>query len=241
MNTMTMRRLPSADWMAFGVALAAVFLKYLEPTLMTFIALVVFLPSILREVGVLGDGDEWSRGIMHRAGFHAVLAAVAVVTLDYLTVNFGGFDQKGQGIWPLGSSMMRLTVTWVFLVSYVIQYWGAREGVFRILLVEALLFMSPILTVFRNEYPGQTALVALSAVVGAGIFVGLAFLARRWPRPGALLLVLLLLAQMGGLVRATTLGGWSWGFASSVLQAFLVFGISAVVLWRERAQALSPR
>jgi len=53
--TAILRRLLSADWLAFGVALAAVFLKYLEPSVLGAISLVVFLPSVLREVGVLHD------------------------------------------------------------------------------------------------------------------------------------------------------------------------------------------
>ena len=234
MNTRITRRLPSADWLAFGVALSAVFLKYLEPTLMSFIALVVFLPSILRELGVLRDADEWSRGIMHRAGFHAVLAAVAVVTLDYVAVNFLGFDQQGVGRWPLGTSMMRLTVTWVFLVSYVIQYWGPREGVFRILVVEGLLIMSPVLTIFRGGYRDMVGLFLLGTILAGAFFVGLAYLTRRWPRAGAVVLVLVLLLQLGGMWHATNLGGWQWGIAGTLLQAFLVFGISALVLWREQ-------
>lgn len=234
MNTMTMRRLPSADWMAFGVAILAVFLKYLEPTLMSFIALVVFLPSILREVGLLKDADEWSRGIMHRAGFHAVLAAVAVVTLDYLAVNFWGFDQGGSGRWPLGTATMRLVVTYVFLVSYVLQYWGARDGVFRILVVQGLLVMSPILTVFRGSHGDLTELVLLVSFLALGLFVGLALVVRRWPRPGALILVVLLVLHLGFSLHATRSTGWSWSYLSTLLQTILVFGISPLVLLREQ-------
>ena len=73
MNTLALRRLPSADWIAFGLAVAALCLQYVYPVAFGLIALAVFAPSILREIGLLNDTDEWSTGIMHRAGVHALV------------------------------------------------------------------------------------------------------------------------------------------------------------------------
>ena len=175
MSTMTLKRLPSADWLAFGVALAAVFLKYLAPSLLGIIALVVFLPSILREVGVLKDTDEWARGIMHRAGFHAALVVVLFVTVNYVAVMSGGFATSDTRHWPLEVQFFRSAAMWVFVVSYVIQYWGAREGVFRILVVAGIMNLAPVVAVPAGTVVDETTVVTEEVVVcntEGGVTVG---------------------------------------------------------------------
>lgn len=234
MSTLTLKRLPSADWLAFGVALAAVFLKYLEPAVMSIIALVVFLPSILRETGVLHDIDEWTRGIMHRAGFHAAMAVVALLTVNYAAVQFGWFADTAHGHWPLEVQVFRLAAMWVFLVSYVIQYWGAREGVFRILVVAGVLNLAPVAVLLRPDNTMPAAAMSLAAAVACLLLVGLAFIVRRWPRAGAAVMAAVLLAGAAlvfGVAAGTSTSRWS--FAASVLQNAIVFGVTAIALFCE--------
>lgn len=238
MNAAASRRMPSADWLAFGVALAAVFLKYLEPALMSIIALVVFLPSILRELGVLKDADEWTRGIMHRAGFHAALMVVAILTVNYVAVNAGWFEAGPDRRWPLEVQFFRLGVVWIFLVSYVIQYWGARDGVFRILLVVGAMNLAPAMILARGDQQMSWSqggwLALLGGAIACVLFVGLAYLVRRRPRLGASVLLVILVAS----VVATMVTGLqgreprqAWDFASSLLQHGIVLGVTAAALF----------
>ena len=237
MSTMTLKRLPSADWLAFGVALAAVFLKYLAPSLLGIIALVVFLPSILREVGVLKDTDEWARGIMHRAGFHAALVVVLFVTVNYVAVMSGGFATSDTRHWPLEVQFFRSAAMWVFVVSYVIQYWGAREGVFRILVVAGIMNLAPVVAVLRPDYTVSLADALLAGAVSALLMFGLATLTRRWPRVGAGIMVALLVAAIATpLVFNRSASSSAWDFAASHLQNGIIFGVTSIALFRASAQ-----
>jgi len=234
MNTTTVRRLPSADWIAFGVALSALFLQYLWPAVMGFIIVAVFAPSVLREIGVLRDADEWSRGIMHRAGFHGLLAVGGIIALNYLLILFGWFEPTEELRLPFADETMRKAVIWVFLVSYLIQYWGAREGVFRILLGAALVGLAPLVAVVR--YPDHLGTYLLGSLINAAVMLGPAFLVRGWPRLGAGVLLFLLCALVVFGVTTVTpsnLEAARWGMIQVWLQAGLIFGITGLALLRE--------
>ncbi len=237
MNTLALRRLPSADWIAFGLAVAALCLQYVYPVAFGLIALAVFAPSVLREIGLLNDTDEWSTGIMHRAGFHGLLAVGGLISLNYLVIGLNLFQPDMHMDRPFGTEMIRKAVVWVFLVSYIIQYWGAREGVFRILLVTALVGLAPLLA-FR-QYPDllflQSALLATSAQTL--VMVGLALLVRRRPRVGGVVLIALLGAITLALLwtnSTTEAEAAKWGVSMVWLQAGLIFGITGVALLREK-------
>ncbi len=234
MNATTVRRLPSADWIAFGVVLSALFLQYLWPAIMGFIIVAVFMPSLLREIGVLRDADEWTRGIMHRAGFHGLLAVGGIIALNYLLILFGWFEPTEKLRLPFSDETMRKAVIWVFLVSYLIQYWGAREGVFRILLGAALVGLAPLIAVTR--YPDHLGIYLLGSLINAAVMLGPAFLVRRWPRLGAGVLLFLLCALVvfgASTVTASNLEAARWGMIQVWLQAGLIFGITGLALLRE--------
>jgi hypothetical protein len=240
MNTNPVRRLPSADWIAFGVALAALCLHYVFPAVWGLLVLAVFAPSVLREIGVLRDADEWTRGIMHRAGFHGLLAVGGLLALNYLLVLVGWFEPTDALPVPFADETTRKAVVWVFLVSYLLQYWGAREGVFRILMAAAVVGLAPLFAAARH--PDAVGTYLAGAGINAVVMVVPALLVRRRPRLGGglLLFFLCVLVIFGATatdlpdgVTSSTVEAVRWGMVSVWLQAGLIFGITGVMLLRE--------
>lgn len=238
----TARRLPSADWLAFGIGVTTLFLHYLYPPLLTVTVVAVFAPSVLREAGLLHDGDEWTVRIMHRAGFHALLVTALMIFLGYLAPTLGWHAPEGRlttGPDALfAGETLRKAVVWVFFISYLIQYWGARLGSFRILLGVAVMNLSPIVG-FARMPEGNTAsstIFILGALGAAALFVGLAFLARHFPRPGGWVLILLCLAActfMGYQARDPRV---TWGGLAVMVQVLLILGVTGVALVRDPAR-----
>ncbi|MGD9547346.1 MAG: hypothetical protein AB7V45_07300 [Candidatus Krumholzibacteriia bacterium] len=234
MNDSLPRRLPSADWIAFGIGLGALVASFIFPPLIMLVGIAVFAPSVLREVGLLKDADEWTRSVMHRAGFHALLVAALFIGLEYAAPSFHA-DVPSNGFTPeavFGGETLRKGVIWTFLISYLIQYWGARTGVFRILLGAAVLNVAPILGFLRTggDLKGLFILVAFGVAAG---FVGLAFLARRLPRAGGGVLAALCVAAFAFAVRNMGDPTFAWAQVSLIFQAFLVLGVSGIALLRD--------
>ncbi len=230
-------KLLSADWLAFGVAVLALFFQYVFPPLMIVVAAAVFVPSALREMGLLHDADEWTIRIMHRAGFHALLVTALLIFLGHLAPALGWVDQAGQigPETPFVGETLRRAVVWVFLISYLLQYWGGRQGTFRILLGVAVMNLAPLVGMIRHAgmYGGRQNLFFLTVLGAAGLFVALAFLARSFPRPtGWLLLTLcgVVVVFMGG--QAGDSNGL-WGGLALVFQVLLIMGTTGLALVRE--------
>jgi hypothetical protein len=234
---MTQRRLPSVDWIAFGVGLTALALHYLWPPLISVAALAVFLPALLREAGWLRDADEFTLGVMRRAGFHALLAVVGLFLLNFVLAHAGAYAAS-ERFGPSGDEIPRKLTLGVYLVSYLMQYWGARQGVYRILLGFAVLTLAPLVgftrpaygSVFRRYEAGITVATAL-------VLAALALLVRARPRLGGGVLVVLF-----GVV--TLLLAWQArdlqllrGSVGVFLQVALGFGCSGWALLRESRTA----
>jgi hypothetical protein len=235
MSSSSARSLRSADWLAFGVAVAALCLRPLYPAGAVVIALAVLAPSALRELGLLRDGDEWSAGIMHRAGFHGLLVVAALVTLNQLLSRIGLLDPGWGTIRPFDIDTIGKTVVWVFLVSSLIQYWGAREGVFRILLIVALVYLTQLLMFTRYDNP-QWGITLLGTGIHTVVVVGLAMLVRHRPLAGGIMLLVLL----GAVVISAGIFVWPevhapqrWQMFGGWLEVGLVFGLTGVALLRE--------
>ncbi|MEN8007335.1 MAG: hypothetical protein ABFS42_09995 [Candidatus Krumholzibacteriota bacterium] len=235
MTGTSVRRLPSADWFAIGIAVAALFLQYVFPLAAGVVVLAVFAPSILREIKVLDDGDEWTTGIMHRAGFHGLLAVGTLISLNYLLVATGWFQPSEMNQRPINLETLHKAVIWVFLVSYLIQYWGARHGVFRILLAVSLTGLAPLTYSLKHEIELEGYFLAASLVHLVAI-AGLAFLVRRWPRIGAgvmLLVIAVFLALGMDSVVTPVVNEARWGMLNVWFQLGLVFGVTSIAIFRE--------
>ncbi len=228
-NQRTVRRLPSIDWIAIAVLMTAIALEPWWPRLQGMAMAAIFLPSVLREIGVLKDADEFTRAVAYRAGFHALAFVTGLFQLTYLLHQIGVADG-----W-LGSAETIKITEGVFLVSYLLQYWGARQGVPRILLGTAAMTVATLPWLLRPEFATLSRLAAMGALVSSAvILVGLAMLVRARPRLGARVLTALMV------VVVTTLLVWAardaqsvWSRISATLQAVLLLGATGWALHRE--------
>ena len=240
MRESTLHRLPSADWFAFGVGMGAMVLHYLWPPLLAVVLLAVFLPSLLREVGLLKDADEFTRRVMHRAGFHALLVLAGLVFLNLVLIASHGFVPTSSSEAPFAADTLRKAVVWVFLISYLIQYWGASGGTVRVLLGVAAMTLAPLIVLLKPQgYPWPGTLVAVT-VGAAAAMVALALLVRRWPRPGGGLLVGIFVVSAVFMARNLGDPRLTWGMVSVWKQSSLRFRQnSATCANRSWCQAVS--
>lgn len=227
------RRLPSVDWIAICVGLTGIALQFWWGWAWAVAIAAIFLPSFLREIGALQDGDEFLRGVAHRAAFHALMCVVFLVFVTRF-LHAGGV---AEGLSP-GESM-RL-VEGAFLVSYLLQYWGAREGSSRIFLGAATLAAVNLLVYLRPQYAEvrYPALGVISALVTT--LIGLSFLVRARPRLSARVLVALSVLFTGFVAWFPFLAtpyAQPWTFVSGAIQFTLLFGCTGLAMWREPRSA----
>ena len=227
------RRLPSADWIAAGVAVCGLLASRLFQygPLYGLVALAVFGPPVLRELGLLKDHDEYTRVIMYRAGLHAFLIAGMLLLGNRLLRHYyDRLPDPMDGTLYVSLESMYHTVIVVYLISYLIQYWGPRLGVFRILLAFAAINLIELAGMRGQGHGGITLEVAGSILLLAGVIVGLAFLVRRWPRVGGGLLLAFVVLSAALLARPETLTHALWSVVSSLLQLTIAFGACGVAL-----------
>lgn len=137
-------------------------------------------PSILRALGILRDLDEFEVRAMHRAGFHAFVAAGVFLCAVAAIQNAGNANLDHDAV-PSTAALAVLLVT--YLSSRLISYWGTREAAFRVLVV----FGSFWLAFAFLSHPGLEGLMEALVTVP---FFALAFASRRWPRVAGVLLLL---------------------------------------------------
>lgn len=139
-------------------------------------------PGILRELGVLKDKDEFARRAAQRAGYHAFLAAGLLGFVLVATLRAGGRELRNPG----ELATLLLAVLWfVWLLSSLLSYWGARKAATRMLLGFGAGWLA-----FSQADAGGKPLDMLIASLPAMPYFALAWLARRWPKPaGALMIV----------------------------------------------------
>ncbi len=227
------RRLPSVDWIAIGIGLTAIALQqWLGWAWVVAIAAIV-MPSLLREIGVLKDGDEFLLGVAHRAAFHAMICAVFLLMVTRILRAAGVME----GLSPAGSLGL---VEGTFLVSYLLQYWGAREGTSRIFLGAAALAAVTLVPCLRHQYT-EVRLLWLGTISALVIVLtGLSFLVRARPRLSARVLVALSSLSIGFFAWfsfAATPNPQPWTFVSGATQFILLFGCTGIALWRESRSA----
>lgn len=232
------RKLPGVDWLAFGIGVLALTFSYFYPLLLTLVAFAIFAPSILRELGLLRDTDEWTRQIMHRAGFHTAMMACALIFLNHLASSNNWYEPISaiSSDQPFAGEGIYKPVIGVFLLSYLIQYWGARQGVFRILLGAAATSLAPLLY-FLIGRQGDRWLFAGTSLAVFVLLLLLALLVRRWPRVAGATLLGLGAAISFLTLRSIDNPDLAWVLMQSVLQILLLFGVTgAALLLESRSQ-----
>ncbi|MBT7311838.1 hypothetical protein HN843_08745 [bacterium] len=229
------QRMPSVDWIAFGLAVICSALTPFVYHLGLIVPVAVFLPSILRELGLLNDGDEFTRRVMHRAGFHTLLVVALLV--------FAIWSFKWLSHDMLTGETLRKIIMYPFVVSYILQYWGARDGAFRILLGIALWATLPIFPYLTSLYEvpgGQTGVVFGSLLGSSVVIIALAYLVRRWPRAGGVLLLAMFVASIAGSLRVTEATMARVAVPSMILQACIFPGTLGLALLLSGRREVEP-
>jgi hypothetical protein len=230
--------LPSADWLAVGLAVLGLVLSRFNFHFAALLALGVFGPSLLREVGVLKDSDEWQREIMHRAGFHTSLTLALFVFLNRVLPRFDHqFPElhHGLGVW-FDVPFLWKTLVMVFLISYLLQYWGGRSGVARLLLGFGSVWLVDVLINF-SRIPGQGLFLGVGLALVVFMYL-LAWSAGRFPRPTGIILLFLMASLF-------VLGAWTLkdlstemavGMVESQIHILLMFGVTGWALLRSHRE-----
>jgi hypothetical protein len=178
-------RMPRADWIAFICAAAILCLAYAWPPVQSFAALAIFAPAVLRDINVLRDGGQRARDAAYRAGFHAFVLLVAMFLISHILVRCGVIvEDIGSRTPILSESYLRGLLVAAYLVSYVLQMFGPRDGSFAILLGAALMSLAPVPAILMGQRSAgfvPAGVIVLAAI--AAVMVTAACAARSWPRP----------------------------------------------------------
>lgn len=189
------RRLPSVDWIALVVGALGLVLSRIPGAAWSggvgLLGLAVFGPPVLRELGILDDEDEYSRSIRWRAGFHAALVVATMIFLNNVLYPLIAShpDAVAQKVYFFPVVFLRQGLILGFLISFVIQYWGAVKGVFRLLLgLAGLSFIETVMALsFQSSARLTVGLAMLSLIL---VTIGVAFLTRIRPKTSGYLLLL---------------------------------------------------
>jgi hypothetical protein len=231
-------RVPFADRAGFACALAIIAITYAWPPVQAYAALTLFTPALLRETGVLRDGGERALQAARRAGFHAFTLLVIFFLISHALVRSGVIVEDISSATPiLNESYLRGLLVGTYLVSYVMQLLGPRDGSFAILLGAAMLTLAPVpasLIGQRTSGFGTTGVVALLAL--AAVLTTAAFTLRHRPRAVGWALSGTFLA---GALAVLILGRQSLpaeAKLSAIVQLGLVCGSTgfALLKWRSR-------
>jgi hypothetical protein len=144
-------------------------------------ALGTFGPGVLRELGLLRDQDEFQRQAARRAGYHAYLAGGFAAVFLVAVMRRGTASIEG----PALAATLVLVVLWLaWFFSSVLDVWGAQRAASRTLIVFGSFWL---MFVVLSNIKEPLGLLMESLVVVP--FFLLAWLVRRWPRVGGLLLL----------------------------------------------------
>lgn len=157
-------------------------------------ALGAFGPSVLRELGVLGDLDEHQRGLMLRAGQRAYIVGGLFLCAVIVGRQWGLANLDHDAV-PASAVLACLLVTWY--LSYLIEYWGPRRASTLVLLTFGVFWGAFVVLSHGGEamHGGAVGFLVEAAMI-APFFV-LAWACRRWPRLAG---VLMLAAAVGAFV-----------------------------------------
>ena len=243
------QRLLTADRIGIGLVIIGLAANRLSIFTLGLLGLGIFGPPLLRELGLLKDGDDYTRRAMHRAGFHTMILIVALLTANRILANYADSLPAAWGHHGLFFDLeflVQLSLV-VFTVSYVVQYLGPRQGVARVFaglgLFTALqavgwLFMG-------SATSSDSLMVSLTTLLIGAVFGGLAVLVAKKPRiGGGVLLALFALALVGLGFEITGFDsvpehakdqGIFWTYVMSLIWAFVFFGFPGYALFKNPA------
>lgn len=229
------RLLPPAGVVASVLVAVGVLLWMFDVRGMLIIAgLGAFGPGILRELGWLRDHDEFQRQAARQAGYHAYLVGglCAIIVLSVIEWGGGAVDESAEWV------RFVVVVMWLtWLSSTLLTYWGPGKTAARVLVAFGSFWAVFVLaTLIGDASNGQSiGLTLLGTAVGIGVvapFFGLAWSARRWPRPtgiamlGIAAVFVLVFARPGALAWSTVI------MTQGLLSApFVVCGLALLLGW----------
>lgn len=245
----TPTRLLTADRLGIGLVMVGLLGAAANLPMLALAGFGVLGPPLLRDLGWLKDDDDFTRRASYRAAFHAFALTAALLILNRVLGLWR--DSLPPSLGPDGlfvplDSLVHLALT-IYVVSFVTQYWGVRQGVVRVLvglgLVVALTGVSNTLLAARFGRAFDPWFLTLSLGI-LGAFVLLAWLVARWPRLGGGVLVILGTAALlglgadiagtGSLPEHVRDQGIFWALLVVALWVVAVFGVLGVVLLRTR-------
>lgn len=231
------RSLPSLTGLIAGglVILGVALFMFVHKGLLVVAGLGTFGPGILRELGWLGDQDEFQREAAHRAGYHAYLVGGFVALLVYAALEVWEAQLQASSEWVL-FVLVALWLAWLF--SSLMEFWGARRTASTVLLVFgsfwAVFAIATIISEAGTTSPGDAVLGVLASLGIVGPFFLLAWAAQRWPRATGVLLLVVSVAFLMAFKPGAGTQRWSTTLLTDAL-LIVPLAASGIALLRERA------
>ena len=227
------RRPPTATLVGGAMVLAGILLAEVSWWFFALSGVGACGPGILRELGVLKDQDEYARRASQRAGYHAFLATGLLGFLLVAFLRTGDRELRNPG----ELATLLLSVLWfVYLLSSLLTYWGARKAATRLLLGFGFCWLA-----FTQMDAAKRPLDMLMAALPALPFFALAWLARRWPKPSGVLMIAVAAAMyvFFGFYSEARSGGLIVNTGVAVLLCGPLVGCGLALL-REKVEDSSP-
>lgn len=231
-------QLSHIEWVALGLGLLIMFIAYIWPPILFTVVFAIFLPHVLREIGVLKDGNRRMQYAMRRAGFHAFLVLVGMFLISHGFVRQGILTEEISSATPiLNESYLRSILVGAYLVSYLLQVLGPIKGSLVVLFGAAILALAPIAAFFfGGAYSDLPRIGLLLVVAVSALLVLLALLVRARPRLGGFALTGLFVIGSVAIVLLGRVSLQIESVISGILHIGLVFGCTGIVLLRARSR-----
>jgi len=234
-------RFSRVDWVTLGIGFSILLVSYIWPPIQFLVTFAIFLPPVLREVGLLKDCDQNALRAMHRAGFHALLVLVAMFLVSHGLVRQGTLTETAMSATAiLNESYLRGLLVGTYLVSYLLQVLGPRMGSFGVLLGASGLSLAPLPGKYLGTVSGSFPLPGALALVGLSlILLLLAFLVRGRPRAGGWVLTGMFVAGASLLILLGQRHLPIESCLSGLVQMGLLLGCTGLALLRSVEASLS--
>jgi len=138
-------------------------------------------PGLVRELGWLKDQDEFQRQAARRAGYHAFLVT-GFLAFFFLALFRSGY--KGIKDPEEVGSLLLVVLWFTWVLSSLLGYWGPKRTAKTILITFGIFWL--LFNIIGNLH-SLSALIMQS--LPAVLFFALAWVAGRWPKVAAVLLI----------------------------------------------------
>ena len=165
----------------------------INPLLFGISIISILVPDILRELGLLGDMDEFQLAASRRAGQHAYIFAGLFIGM-ILVFLYGGFITEVHS-WEI----FALTLLLIFVVkytSYFFQFWDKRKAAFRLLIIIGIFWLVFVLLSGVVKEKGISAVLFVEILAFPLAFIILAITSLKIPKISGVVCFLLAAISM---------------------------------------------